>query len=113
MPQFCLLVRRSQESGNGPYAFDVVPHPHVLVECVLIVVAVDERDDDEGGAEDLDEGVGGDAAAHHADANGSPLDWSPTLAFSFLVRQTPSCLLYHLHLPIRRKKYAKDRTRGW
>lgn len=47
-----------------------MPHPHVLVERVLVVVTVDERDDDEGSAEDLDEGVGGDAAAHHADADG-------------------------------------------
>lgn len=47
-----------------------MPHSHVLVERMLVVVAVDERDDDEGGAEDVDEGVGGDAAAHHADAHG-------------------------------------------
>src|SRR5258706_10843821 len=65
-----LLIRRPQQPHRRLYPLHVVPNPHVLVERMLVVVSIHERHDDERRAEDFDEAVGGDAAAHHADADG-------------------------------------------
>src|SRR5215471_6999603 len=61
--------RRAQESGESTGAVEQVADAYILVEAVLIVVVVDERNDHERNGQRIDERLGWHRSAHHADTH--------------------------------------------
>src|SRR5882724_3656643 len=69
-----LSERRAQESSECAGAAEEMADTQVLVGAVLVVVIVDERHDDKGDPQRIEQFVGRHAATHHADAHGRGID---------------------------------------
>jgi hypothetical protein len=75
---------RAQEAREGAGSIEQVADAQVLVEAVLVIVVVDQRDDNERNFERIHERLGRNGATHHADANN--LCWNPVLRESLCQR---------------------------
>ena len=61
-----LLLQKTEDSLH---AINIVSQPHILIEAVLVIVRVHERNDDKRRLQCLNGGPSRHGAAHHADAH--------------------------------------------